>query len=258
MNWIFTYIGLLSYPLLPLCDEVHTILVIYDIIKRSAEDEVLCRGTTCPRCSFPFRSLLTSCLTGGRRASVVDRTDTKSRRRQEKTLEKPIMIEIYPNLFIGSWIDYEKVVSGQPGWAIVHACKTYHRNAIGYKLWNVPRHHPEYLLARRENRIMLCLLDLPVSRFIKKEMIDQTLDFIDEAYSSGLKVLVHCMYGRSRSPSITMLYLATRQHVLSTESFEAAEKQFRRLYPMYHPNRGIREHLRRNWQQYCADGQCGI
>src|SRR5256885_14854112 len=168
MNWISTYLGLLSYPLLSLCDEDHTILVIYDIIKRSAEDEVLCRGTTCPRCSFPFRS-----------------------RRQEKMLEKPIMIEIYPNLFIGSWIDYETLVSGQPGWAIVHACKTYHRNAIGYKLWNVPRHHPEYLLARRENRIMLCLLDLPMSRFIKKEMIDQTLDFIDEAYSTELKGLLH-------------------------------------------------------------------
>ncbi len=143
------------------------------------------------------------------------------------------MIEIYPNLYIGAWNDYETIVSGQLGWAIVHACKQYHRNAVGYKLWNVPRHHPEYLLARRDNRIMLCLLDLPVSRFIKKEMIDQTLDFIDEAYSSGLKVMIHCMYGRSRSPSITMLYLATRLHVLSTDSFEAAEEQFRRLYPKY-------------------------
>jgi len=186
-----------------------------------------------PRCSFPFRR----------------------RRRQEKTLEEQMMIEVYPNLYIGSWIDYEKIVSGQPGWAIVHACKEYHRITVGYKLWNVSRHHPEYLLARRENRIMLCLLDLPVSRFIKKEMIDQTLDFIDDAYNSELKVLIHCMYGRSRSPSITMLYLATRLHVLSTESFETAEKQFRSLYPRYHPNRGIREHLRRNWEQYCADGE---
>ena len=168
------------------------------------------------------------------------------------------MIEVYPNLYIGSRNDYETIVSGQPGWAIVHACKEYHRNAVGYKLWNVPRHHPEYLLARRENRIMLCLLDLPVSRFIKKEMIDQTLDFIDDAYNNGQKVMIHCMYGRSRSPSITILYLATRLHVLSTDSFEAAEKQFRCLYPKYHPNRGIREHLRRNWEQYCVDGETNL
>ncbi len=102
---------------------------------------------------------------------------------------------------------------------------------------------------------MLCLLDLFISCFIKKEMIDQTLDFIDEVYSGGLKVMIHCMYGRSRSASITMLYLATRLHVLSADSFEAADEQFRRLDPRYHPNRGIREHLRRNWQQYCADGK---
>ena len=130
------------------------------------------------------------------------------------------MIEVYRNLFIGSRIDYETIVSGQPGWAIVHACKQYHRHTVGYKLWNVPRQHPEYLLARRANRIMLCLLDLPVSHFIKKEMIDQTLDFIDDAYNSGLKVLIHCIHGRSRSPSITMLYLASRQHVLSTDTLD--------------------------------------
>jgi predicted protein tyrosine phosphatase len=165
------------------------------------------------------------------------------------------MIEVYPNLYIGSWSDYETVVSGHSDWAVVHACKKYHRITVGYKLWNLSRNHPEYLLARRENRIMLCLLDLPVSRFIRKEMIDQTLDFIDDAYRSGLKVLIHCMQGRSRSPSITMLYMASRLHVLSTESFEAAEKQFRRLYPKYHPNRGIREHLRRNWHLYCEDGR---
>lgn len=165
------------------------------------------------------------------------------------------MIEVYPNLFVGNRHDYETVVSGQPGWAIVHACKEYHRSAVGYKLWNVSRDHPEYLLARRENRLMLSLLDLPVSFLIKKEMIDQTLDFIDQARAGGLKVLVHCMQGRSRSPSITLLYLAARLRVLPTDSFEAAEKQFRQLYPLYTPMRGIRGHVRRYWGEYCADGE---
>ena len=68
---------------------------------------------------------------------------------------------------------------------------------------------------------MLCLLDLPVSLFIKKEMIEQALDFIDEMYASGLKVLIHCVAGRSRSPSITLLYLVPRLHILPTDSFEA-------------------------------------
>jgi predicted protein tyrosine phosphatase len=164
------------------------------------------------------------------------------------------MIEVYPNLFVGSRNDYETLVAGQAGWAVVHACKAYHRNAMGYRLWNAPRHHPEYLVARRENRLMLSLLDLPISQLIKKEMIDQTLDFIDQMHSGGLKVMVHCVHGRSRSPSITMLYLAARRHALPVDSLEAAEEEFSRLYPRYKPSRGIRVHLRRYWQQYCADG----
>ncbi len=168
------------------------------------------------------------------------------------------MLEVYPNIFVGSMIDYETIVSSQTGWAIVHACKEpYHRRAVGYRLWSVPRSHPEYLIARRENRLMLCLLDLPVSLFIKKEMIEQALDFIDEMCASGLKVLIHCVAGRSRSPSITLLYLATRLNVLPTDSFEAAEEAFRRLYPLYKPTRGIREHVRRFWKEYCERGKRG-
>ena len=160
------------------------------------------------------------------------------------------MIEVHPGLFLGNRNDYETIVAGQPGWAVVHACRTYHRMAVGYWIRNVPAHHPDYLIARRENRIMLSLDDLPISRFIRKEMIDQTLDFIEQQHGKGMKVLVHCMQGRSRSPSITMLYLATRLHALPDTSLEAAEKQFRQIYPRYAPNRGIREHLRRNWHLY--------
>jgi hypothetical protein len=165
------------------------------------------------------------------------------------------MIEVFPNLFIGTRYDYETRVAGQAGWAIVHACKEpYHRLAVGYRGWNAPRNHPEYLLARRDNRLMLGLQDLPVPWFIRKEMLDQTLDFIEQMRSRQFKVLVHCHWGRSRSPSITLLYLATRLQVLPTDSLEAAEVPFRGLYPPYWPTRGIREHLKRHWQQYCADG----
>jgi len=165
------------------------------------------------------------------------------------------MKEVFPNLFIGTLNDYETQVAGQAGWAIVHACKEpYHRLAVGYRGWSAPRNHPEALLACRDTRLMLCLLDLPVPWFIRKEMIDQTLDFIEQMHSRELKVLVHCRKGRSRSPSITLLYMATRLRVLPNETLEAAEAQFRRLYPHYHPTGGIRGHLLNHWHQYCAEG----
>jgi predicted protein tyrosine phosphatase len=163
------------------------------------------------------------------------------------------MIEVYPGLFIGSRMDYETLVSGQNGWAIVHACRSYHRMAVGYRVWSVAKGHPDYLVAHRENRLMLCLLDLPIAVPIEKEMIKRTLDFIDRMRADERKVLVHCVHGRSRSPSITLLYMAVRLRALPNNSLEAAEAEFRKIYPLYSPNRGIREHLRLNWREYCNE-----
>ncbi len=162
--------------------------------------------------------------------------------------------EVYPGLYIGNRVDYETFVSGQQGWAIVHACRSYHRMAVGYRVWSVGKRHPDYLVARRDNRLMLCLLDLPFTAPISKTMIERTLDFIDTMREEGHKVLVHCVHGRSRSPSITLLYMATRLHALPTDSLEAAEVEFRRVYPLYRPNRAIHEHLRRYWREYCEGG----
>jgi len=84
-------------------------------------------------------------------------------------------------------------------------------------------------------------------------MIDAALDFIDEALSKDLKVLVHCDRGESRSPSIALLYMAARLGELPTDSLEAAEEKFRVIYPHYNPQPGIREHLRQNWHRYRSD-----
>lgn len=163
-----------------------------------------------------------------------------------------MMIEVYPGLFIGSQLDYEKLVAGQEGWAIVHACRSYHQMAVGYRFLSVARGHPDYLVARRENRLALCLIDYPFTVPVRKEMIRHALDFMDEMRAAGSKVMVHCIYGRSRSPSITLLYMASRLQALPTHSFEAAEERFREIYPLYQPNRAIRAHLRRYWDEYCS------
>lgn len=98
---------------------------------------------------------------------------------------------------------------------------------------------------------MLNVVDTDDPRFFHKEMIDQTLDFIDEMYGSDQNVLVHCNQGESRGPSIALLYMASRLDALPTDSLEAAEGKFRLIYPNYHPKFGIREHLRLFWLQYC-------
>ena len=70
------------------------------------------------------------------------------------------MIEIFPNLFIGTEQDYEFNVKGKPDWVVVHACKEpYHRRELRYTTLGAPKGHPEYLIARRERRLILNLVD---------------------------------------------------------------------------------------------------
>lgn len=164
------------------------------------------------------------------------------------------MIEVYPGLYIGNRIDYETTVAKQEGWAVVHAARSYHRQAVGYRWLSVAKGHPDYLVAHRENRLALCLIDYPFIVPLPKKMIEQALDFMDCMRSEGRKVMIHCIHGRSRSPSIMMLYMATRLGVLPTDSLEAAEKEFRKVYPLYRPNPAIRAHLKRYWREYCQEG----
>ncbi|HLW01388.1 MAG TPA: hypothetical protein VKT82_22220 [Ktedonobacterales bacterium] len=101
---------------------------------------------------------------------------------------------------------------------------------------------------------MLNIVDADNAAFFSKEgLIDPALDFIDESRGKELQILVHCNQGESRAPSIALLYMAARLGILPTESLEAAEAQFRPLYPNYFPKHGIRGHLRQYWRQYCAD-----
>ncbi len=101
--------------------------------------------------------------------------------------------------------------------------------------------------------LFLNIIDARDPALFVKEAIDAALDFIDEALAKGLKVLVHCDRGDSRSPAIVLLYMATRLGTLPAESLEAAEEQFRTLYPNYNPKPGIHGHLRQNWHQYCSE-----
>jgi len=122
-----------------------------------------------------------------------------------------------------------------------------------YQSRGAPKDHPEYLVARRGNRLILNIVDADNPAFFAKEMIDAALDFTDKALARGLKVLIHCNQGESRSPSIALLYMAARLGALPTESLYAAEEQFRKLYPRYNPKPGIRGHLYQHWQLYCNE-----
>jgi len=160
------------------------------------------------------------------------------------------MKEIYKNLFIGSEQDYESRVKGMSGWAVIHACKEpYHRSLLGYKGRGAPKHHPEYLCARRNARLFLNLVDAHSPDYIPKEIIDTALAFIDESLCAGKSCLVHCNLGESRSPSIGLLYLVSKG-LLPRESLHASEIQFKKIYPKYRPSPGIKGFINKHWHDY--------
>jgi hypothetical protein len=96
------------------------------------------------------------------------------------------MLEVYPNLHVGCETDYERIVRYQDGWWVVHACKEpYHRRALGYSGRAAPKTHPEYLVARRDNRLILNLIDADDPAYIPKEIIDAAIDFIVDGLRNG-------------------------------------------------------------------------
>jgi len=164
------------------------------------------------------------------------------------------MIEIHPNLFIGNENDYESRVRHEPGWCIVHACKEpFHRQALGYSGRAAPKNHPEYLIARRGNRLILNLVDAPDPAYIPKEIIDASLEFIKTSLTSGNRVLVHCNEGCSRSASIGLLYLAKFTDRVPKGEFLEVEAAFRTIYPPYNPKTGMRGFMIGNWNGYVTN-----
>jgi predicted protein tyrosine phosphatase len=157
------------------------------------------------------------------------------------------MIEICRNLFIGDENDYELSVKGQQGWCIVHACKyPYHRDLLGYSGRGAPKEHPEYLYAKRNNRLFLNLIDADDPAYIPEIIIHEALKFIDNALMEDKKCLVHCNQGESRSPSIGFLYLAVKS-IIQTENIDEAMKEYHKMYPLYNPKNGMKAFIYAHW-----------
>lgn len=166
------------------------------------------------------------------------------------------MIEIYPDLFIGSQADLIHADSGigivSPGWFVITAAKEpWHREALGYKTQGAPKDHAEYLIAQRESRLILNLVDAPDPAYVREEIITAALDAIDSALANGDKVLLHCNQGQSRAPTIALLWL--RFHCKDTMpflrrlTFEQAVEAMRERYPSYEPGGGMLGYAMTAW-----------
>lgn len=163
------------------------------------------------------------------------------------------MIQVAPYLHVGSEADYQALQSLYvpdvlaDKWAIVHACKEpHHRAMLGYSGRAAPKDDPEYLFGIRGNRLMLNLIDAADPAYVPKAIVDAAIAFMTANLGGGRHLLVHCNQGRSRSPTLAMLYLAPTLPA----DFEVAEKAFKKACTDYEPAVGMREFARQNWKDY--------
>ena len=162
------------------------------------------------------------------------------------------MKKVHERLYVGSLAGLENFLflENIEDFYILYCCKNpTHKEFVGYEGKSCAKDHPEYLVARRGNQMALNMVDAPKPEFFSKEMITAGLDFMEEGYNKGLKVLVVCNQGVSRSASMALLFMATRLKKLF-ETFEDSIGMFKNIYKAYNPGDGIYLHMWQNWDWY--------
>ncbi len=116
------------------------------------------------------------------------------------------MQEIIENVFVGCDADVDEFMADYPDGAIIHAAKEkWHREAVGYTGRGAPKGDPEYLVAKRDNELMLNLVDSPKPEFIPEECFDAAYcHFVEYHMEQGLPILIHCNQGKSRGPGVAL------------------------------------------------------
>jgi len=130
---------------------------------------------------------------------------------------------ILPELFLSS-VDVAAEITQIESLGITH-------------ILNVASNKIEYYpgkLIYRHVRIM----DLPQTYLTR--YFPECFQFINEAISSGGRVLVHCMAGVSRSAAVVIGYMMTKQGM----SFEEAYEYVKDKRPVMRPNDGFMEQLK--------------
>lgn len=160
------------------------------------------------------------------------------------------MEEVYKNLFVFNQREYNDT-DFDDKWSYCLAAKSFHKviaradGAVGEGyVGNLAPTNKEYLVAYRPERRILAvnLIDANDAGYIPEKVIRTCLTFINNELKRGRKVALVCNKGKSRSPSIALMYLCkyTEYFKGCVESSEYFDR-FREVYPHYDPNNGMLE-----------------
>lgn len=160
-----------------------------------------------------------------------------------------MMLRIANNVYVGNLEGL--IFTNKKDWAIIHASQRYHYYVMGwdYKDHKPNKSHTNYLHYQYKNEISLNWVDgrSELYDWVGVETFNNLLDFIEDR-SKTLKVFIHCDLGKSRSPTVGLLYLAKRTDIIPGFSYEIAYKKFKKIYPQYNPG-GIADYVSDNWDK---------
>jgi protein-tyrosine phosphatase len=169
-------------------------------------------------------------------------------------LEVCMLCEVSPGLWVGSDTQMESVEAieqdaqtwdTRTGMSVLSAARDpWHRNMLGYRTKSAPE-GLERLVARRGNHMALNLIDVRQlgpggHHYVPDEVIEAGLKFISERLATGDQVIVHCNQGKSRAPTLALLWML-REGLISED---APLPSFEQLYKNYLPSAGMKEYLR--------------
>jgi hypothetical protein len=158
------------------------------------------------------------------------------------------MIEVHSNLFVGT-VD-EAVTLPQKDWKKIFAANNFHYQMHGWTRGGRYQNHPYYVIHEEADFISLNWVDGPANYFDYQgkgvEIVQRVLTFIDNNLPES-QIIIACNQGKSRSPSLALVYLAKRLHVIADTSYEDARRDFLQKYPRYEPS-GIADFLSQKWE----------
>lgn len=133
-------------------------------------------------------------------------------------------------------------------WYIVHAARDpWHRQAVGYTGRDAPKGEREHLIAMRDGELFLNIIDASTAEEdIQAEIFTEALALIAK-HIRRRNVLVHCNDGKSRAPTLALLYFGLTRSEYDALSFDDAIAKFRRVYPAYAPGAGMEAFARGQW-----------
>jgi hypothetical protein len=152
---------------------------------------------------------------------------------------------IYVGDFHGCSYHFPRLSGVDTPHATIHACKDpCHKLAVKYER-TLPPEHPQYLVKENARDLYLNMID-PAQPLFRLELFWAASLFIDKHIATE-PVVIHCTQGLSRSPSLFLVYGASRG-ILPTDYVDATVA-LRKLYPDFTPGQGIALYTRTHWEE---------